>query len=68
VPASRAANAVVMAAAGAALVGAVVGAAVRWRARTVALAFRAGHAAGVAWAALCSFGAWLLDSIRRLFR
>ena len=64
-PASKAADVVVVASVAAALIAAVVGVALRWRARTIALAYRGGRAAGLAWSALCSVGAWLLDGLKR---
>jgi len=49
----------------AAVIAVGVAAAVRWPTVIVELAYRAGHAAGVAWATLRAFGAWLLESIKR---
>jgi hypothetical protein len=50
----------------AAIIAVGAAAAVRRPSAAAALAYRAGHAAGVAWATLRSFGAWLLDSLKRL--
>jgi hypothetical protein len=50
----------------AAVVAVGVAAAVRWPTVIVELAYRAGHAAGLAWATLRSFGAWLLESLKRM--
>jgi hypothetical protein len=50
----------------AAVIAVGVAAAVRWPEAAAALAFRAGHAAGAAWATLKGFGAWLLDNFRRM--
>jgi uncharacterized membrane protein len=50
----------------AAIIAVGVAAAIRWPAAAAALAFRAGYAAGVAWARLRSFGAWLLDGVKRM--
>ena len=41
-------------------------AAATWPTAIAAFAFRAGHVAGVAWAALRNTGAWLLDGLRRI--
>jgi hypothetical protein len=49
----------------AAIIAVGVAAAVRWPSVIVDLAYRAGHAAGVVWATLRSFGAWLLESLKR---
>ena len=43
-----------------------VAAAIRWPAAAAGLAFRAGYAAGVAWATLRSLGTWLLDGVKRM--
>ena len=50
----------------AAILAVGVAAAIRWPAAAAALAFRAGYAAGVAWARLRSFGTWLLDGVKRM--
>ena len=50
----------------AAIIAVGVAAAIRWPAAVAALAFRAGYAAGVAWARVRSFGTWLLDGAKRM--
>jgi hypothetical protein len=50
----------------AAVIAVGAGAAVRWPTTAASLAFRAGYAAGVAWARLRSFGMWLLDGVKRM--
>ena len=50
----------------AAILAVGVAAAIRWPTAAAALAFRAGYAAGVAWARLRSFGTWLLDGVKRM--
>lgn len=52
----------------AAIIAIGAAAAVRWPTATAALAFRAGHAAGVAWGIFRSFGAWLLDNLKRIMK
>ena len=41
-----------------------VAAAIRWPSAAAALAFRAGYAAGLAWARLRSFGTAVLDGVK----
>jgi hypothetical protein len=50
----------------AAIIAIGVAAAIRWPGAPAALAFRAGYAAGLAWARLRSFGTWLVDGVRRM--
>jgi hypothetical protein len=50
----------------AAILAVGVAAAIRWPAAAAALAFRAGYAAGVAWARLRSFGTRLLHGVKRM--
>ena len=50
----------------AAIVAVGIVAAIRWPTAAASLAFRAGYAAGVAWARLRSFGAWLLEGVKRM--
>ncbi len=50
----------------AAILAVGVAAAIRWPTGAAALAFRAGYAAGVAWARLRTFGARLLDGVKRM--
>ena len=50
----------------AAILALAVVAAIRWPNAAASLAFRAGYAAGVAWARLRSFGTWLLDGVKRM--
>lgn len=50
----------------AAILAVGVVAAIRWPTVAAGLAFRAGYAAGVAWARLRSFGAWLLDGVKQM--
>jgi hypothetical protein len=52
----------------AAIVAVAAAAAIRWPTAVAAAAFRAGHAAGMAWATLRSFGSWLLSSIERMIK
>ena len=49
----------------AAIIAVGAAAAIRWPTAIVEFAYRAGHAAGVAWATLRSFGAWLLECLKR---
>lgn len=60
-----AANAIAMTSASAAFIAAVAAPAYRWRDKTVALAYRAGLAAGLAWSAIRRFSAQLLEGLRR---
>jgi hypothetical protein len=60
-----AANAIAMTSGSAAFIAAVATSAYRWRAKTFALAYRAGFAAGLAWSAIRRFAAQLLEGLRR---
>jgi hypothetical protein len=50
----------------AAVIAVAVVAAIRWPSAAAGLAFRAGYAAGLAWARLRSFGTLLVDGVKRL--
>jgi hypothetical protein len=50
----------------AAIIAVGVAAAIRWPSAPAALAFRAGYAAGVAWARLRSFGTRLVHGVKRM--
>jgi hypothetical protein len=60
-----AANAVVMTSASAVFIAVVAVSAYRWRAKTVALSYWAGFAAGLAWSTIRTFSAQLLEGLRR---
>jgi hypothetical protein len=50
----------------AAILAVAVVAAIRWPTAAASLAFRAGYAAGVAWARLRNFGTWLVEGVKRI--
>jgi hypothetical protein len=60
-----AASAIAMTSASAAFITAVATSAYRWRAKTVALAYRAGFLAGLAWSAIRRSATRLLEGLRR---
>lgn len=60
-----AANAIVMTSVSAVFIAAVAASAYRWRAKTAALTYRAGFAAGLAWSTIRRFSADLLEGLRR---
>jgi hypothetical protein len=60
-----AAKAVVMTSVLAVFITAVAASAYRWRAKTAAITYRAGFAAGLSWSTICRFSAQLLEGLRR---